>query len=213
MGCQRARRRSLGGRPADAAAYRRKFVATVHRVLACAFRHLVPATLAGKEETDITGVLVEQMRNVVQSRTCPAGAMNFSIHDDQPVSGSGVEGKRRPRIDIVVERTGRGPRPLFHFEAKRLHRSDSVAAYMGDEGMECFLSGKYAPTEPDAGMLGYVQQDTPQTWTTRLRKGLEARGMNLSPHPADPALPYTYRSSHLRSGRPFELFHVLLVCA
>ena len=213
MGCQRVRRRSLGGRPADAAAYRRKFVATVHRVLALASRRLAPATLAQREETDITGVLVEEMRTVVQNRSCPTGATNFSIHDDQPVSGTGVEGKRRPRIDIVVERTGLGPRPLFHFEAKRLHRSDSVAAYMGAEGMECFLSGKYAQTEPDAGMLGYVQQDTPKTWTTRLAESFAARGMQLDPHPSDPALPYTYRSSHLRGGRPFELFHVLLVCA
>jgi hypothetical protein len=213
MPCQRVRRRSLGGRPADAAVYRRKFVATVHRVLALASRRLAPAALAQKEETDITGVLVEEMRTVVQGRACPAGATNFSVHDDQPVSGTGVEGKRRPRIDIVVERTGPGPRPLFHFEAKRLHRSDSVAAYMGDEGMDCFLSGKYAQTEPDAGMLGYIQKDTPQIWTTRLATGFAARGMRLDRHATDPALPHTYRSNHVRGGKPFELFHVLLVCA
>jgi hypothetical protein len=213
MGYQRIRRQSLGGRPGDAVAYRRKFVTTVHHVLAVAVRRLVAATLAQKEETAITGVLVDEMRVIVESRVCPPGAANFAIHDDQPVSGGGAEGKRRPRIDIVVERTGPGPRPRFHFEAKRLHRSDSVAAYMGDEGMDCFLAGKYAQTEPDAGMLGYVQQGTPETWATRLVKGFVEQGMVLAPHASDPALPHSYRSSHLRNGRPFELFHVLLVCA
>jgi hypothetical protein len=212
MSLERARRRRLGQRPGNASAYRQRFIATVHHVLGTAFLRLRAATLADKEETAITGLLVEQMRALVESRACPAGAQHFAIHDDQPQSGGGVEGKSRPRIDIVVERSGPGRRPRFHFEAKRLHRGDSVAEYIGDEGMKCFLSGKYAKDEPDAGMLGYVQHDTPGAWATRLETKLAAASVDWARHSLSASLPHTYRSSHARNGQPFALFHVLLVC-
>lgn len=184
----------------------------VHRVLAVGFRRLVAATrLLAKEETAITGLLVDQMRALVQGRDCPKGAEHFAIHDDRPESGEAVEGRRRPRIDIVVERTGKGRWPQFHVEAKRLNRPDSVAEYIGNDGVGCFLSGKYAKDEPDAGMLGYIQQGTPQTWATRL--GTKLATMGWTEHPLDVSLPHSYVSSHMRNGRKFELFHVLLVCA
>lgn len=211
MSLRRATPRSLGKRPGNAAVYRRRFVKTVHCVLAGGFRRLVAATLAEKEETAITGVLVDEMRALLERRDCPKGAEHFSVHDDRPESGDGVEGSSRPRIDIIVERTGQGPRPRFHFEAKRLNRSDSVAKYIGNEGMECFLSGKYANHDPDAGMLGYVQRDTPETWATRLSTKLSGAGWAL--HSLHASLPHSYRSNHTRGGRPFELFHVLLLCA
>jgi hypothetical protein len=185
----------------------------VHHVLATGFQRLVAATLAKKEETAITGLLVEQMRAFVASRDCPRGAQHFSVHDDRPEGTNGLEGKRRPRIDIVVERTGMGTRPKFHFEAKRLDRSDSVAEYVGEDGMGCFLSGKYAKGEPDAGMLGYVQQGTPETWAQRLREKLATESVAWAQHSLHVSLPHSYRSSHTRDGQPFGLFHVLLVCA
>lgn len=212
MSLRRAGRGSLGGYPGDAEAYRRRFVVMVHCVLATGFQRLVAARLAKKEETAITGLLVEQMRSLVAGRDCPRGAQHFSVHDDRPEGTDGLEGKRRPRIDIVVERTGTGPRPQFHFEAKRLNRSDSVAEYVGEEGMGCFLSGKYAKGEPDAGMLGYVQEGTPETWSQRLREKLAVESVAWVQHSLHVSLPHSYRSSHTRDGQPFELFHVLLVC-
>jgi hypothetical protein len=88
-----------------------------------------------------------------------------------------------------------------------------VTDYVGDEGMGCFISSKYAKDDPDAGMLGYVQQDTPEAWAARLCVKLGTDGVELQQHTLHASLPHSYRSSHTRAGRQFELFHVLLVCA
>lgn len=112
--------------------------------------------------------------------------------------------------NIVVERSGVNPRPQFHFEAKRLYRSDSLAEYVGDDGMGCFLSGKYAKDEPDAGMIGYIQSETPEVWAARLRCRLA--DASWTEHAFDASFSHSYRSAHLRAGRSFELFHVLLAC-
>ena len=65
-------------------------------------------------------------------------------------------------IDIVV-RAGIDPLVFFGFECKRLNvvRSDGrtrseAAAYVGDEGMGCFLSGQYEGGGESGGMIGYV---------------------------------------------------------
>lgn len=216
--------RALGQAPGDAAVYRRKFVTTVCEVLARGFARLDAASLATKEETAVTGLLVDQMRGLIESRDCPEGAGNFSIHDDRPESSGGEEGKSRPRVDIVVERAVPGPRPRFHFEAKRLNSSGSVADYLGDDGLGCFLSGKYARCDPDAGMLGYVQTDKPADWAGKISRKLDRE---RSAHQLDavgpiwhaetlvPSLKHSYRTTHTGRGRGMrlEVFHVLLVCA
>lgn len=221
MSLQRARRRGIGGRPGEADTYRRPFVVMVHRVLAKGFARLNGMTLAVKEETALTGLLIDQMRSLLDSRKCPRGAEHFSVHDDRPESSDGVEGKHRPRVDIFVERTGRGPRPRFHFEAKRLTDSGSVADYVGDDGLGCFLSGRYARNDPDAGMLGYVQKDKPEDWAARIEKklgnerkkhGLPEKGSFWAEHSLDPSLRYSYRTMHTRGARRLDIFHVLLRC-
>lgn len=211
----------LGVRPGEAAIYRRHFVTVVHRVLAGAYLLLDPATLATKEETAITGLLVDAMRSLLDSREYPDGAHFFDVHDDRPVSAPGVEGKKRGRIDFVVVDTNPRPRPTYSFEAKRLNDSGSVAKYLGRDGLGCLLSGKYAKDEPDAGMLGYVQADQPSEWAERIAKKLdkERKKHGLSPtghiwdaHVLVSQLPHSYRSRHTRNGKAFEVSHVLLLC-
>ena len=76
----------------------------------------------------------------------------------------GKLGKSRPRVDIEFERVVRGKRPRLRFEAKRLNSATghTVAKYLGEEGLGCFLSGKYPMMHAEAGMLGYVQgEDEP----------------------------------------------------
>lgn len=199
----------LGGRPGNAAVYRHRFVRTVHDVLAAGYSLLRPADLAASAEPAITGLLVECMRRVLESRACPPGAEHFAIHDDPPQAFAGTEGNRRPRVDIVVERAEPGRRPRFHFEAKRLVSRDSTNDYVGGRGMGRFLSGRYASDEASAGMLGYVQVESPETWASRLGAAI---GSSWTRHEIDARLRDTFRSHHLRAGQPFELFHVLLVC-
>jgi len=55
---------------------------------------------------------------------------------------------------------GVAKRPRFRFEAKRLHDARSRRAYLGHDGWECYLEGRYARDDDTAGMLGYVQQGT-----------------------------------------------------
>jgi hypothetical protein len=222
MSLRRAWRRGLGQHPGNAAAYRRHFVTTVHRIVAAGFQRLHLATLATKEETEITGLLVGQMREVVESRESPEEWRLFAIHDDRPEGGDGVEGKCRPRIDVFAERTWDRPRPRFCFEAKRLNHSGSAAAYVGDEGLGRFLSGKYAKNDSDAGMLGYVQIGTPGDWAAKIERkldqeraahGLDATGQVWHPESLVPSLTHSYTTTHTRNGHPFQVFHVLLACA
>lgn len=213
---------ALGTRPGEAAIYRQQFVTMVHLVLARAYRQLVPSMLASKEETSITGLLVDAIRTTLDSRDCPDGAEHFAVHDDRPESAAGLEGKRRGRVDIFVERTGRGPRPSFSFEAKRLKSNKCVGKYLGKDGLGCFLSGKYAKHEPDAGMLGYVQANQPLEWAEQIAKkldkerkkhGLPTTGGIWEAHLLVSEIPHSYRTRHMRNGQAFDVFHVLLACA
>ena len=208
--------------PGNAALYRRKFVETVCEVVAAGFARLNAASLAVKEEPAVTGLLVDQMRAIVQSRDCPIGAENFSIHDDRPESGGEHEGKHRPRVDIVVEQAVPGPRPIFQFEAKRMNSTGSVAAYLGDDGLGCFLSSKYGKGASDAGMLGYVQSETPQDWSRKIETKLDqersihqldAVGTIWHKETSVPSLAHLFRTKHTRDGDQFDVFHILLACA
>jgi hypothetical protein len=104
---------------------------------------------------------------------------HMEVLDDPPQALAGRHGKKRPRIDIEFVRTGRGIRPRFHVEAKRLYRSDSVSEYFGPGGLQMFVNGEYAGSWPSAGMLGYVQSDACAVWLRRLASGFAARRLEI----------------------------------
>jgi len=104
---------------------------------------------------------------------------HMEVLDDSPQALAGRFGKKRPRIDIEFVRTGRGIRPRFHVEAKRLYRSDSVNEYFGPRWLQMFISGEYAAGWSSAGMLGYVQSDTCAVWLRRLAAGLASRRVEI----------------------------------
>jgi hypothetical protein len=156
------------------------------------------------------------MRDVTESREAPAWMARYCVHDDEPIECNGKQGMERPRIDIEIEHAMAGRRPRFHFEAKRLYRSDSVAEYVGSAGLGAFLDGTYGADRGDAGMLGYVQQGSPATWAQRLEDKLQAS-------PSDYALTHSwsaeslancrpcYRTKHKRSdGKAVCVYHTLL---
>ena len=128
--------------------------------------------LSREEETGITGELVRGVRKVLESEQAEAWMQHFEVLDDPPQNVPGRLGRSRPRVDIeFVRLSGRGTRPRFHIEAKRLYRSDSVREYFGDDGLGCFIVGRYAAEEDAGGMLGYVQTGTILEWSDRLRTG------------------------------------------
>jgi hypothetical protein len=177
--------------------------------------------LKDKEEPAITGLLVKAIRDAIDGKERLTWAARYAVHDDLPINDGPKEGKKRPRVDIEVESTQPVPHPRFQFEAKLLHRSDSVAEYVGPRGLGCFLSGQYASGHDDAGMLGYVQNGGVPDWVDKICGKLESdrAKYNLSPRgacwkerPAVPGLEFSYQSTHMRTGKSIDIHHTFLVC-
>lgn len=165
------------GRSTNAAAYRRTFVKQVHSLVAEGYARLDRARLQKAQEPAITGELVRQIRKVIDDRGSHvhSWAHRYAIHDDPPQNVRGRQGKKRPRVDIEMERTQRGPHPRFQFEAKKfpVSRKDAVGEYVGDKGLGCFISGLYADTHDETGMLAYVQSGLVEDWIDKVRDRLD----------------------------------------
>src|ERR1017187_3448518 len=147
------------------------FVQNCFLLLIRAHGKLDVRSLQTAEEPHITGELVRLSRALIEGGEADPWMEHIEVLDDPPQSLPGLYGKKRPRIDIEFVRPGRGLRPRFHVEAKRLYRSDSVNEYFGPGGLQMFLTGGYAHGWPSARMLGYVQSDTCATWLGRLTFG------------------------------------------
>ncbi len=185
------------------------------------YRRLKIAALCTAEEDDITGELVRAMKLVVQDPSSPDWVDHYEIREQVPQNVAEKRGKRRPKMDIEVERHQRGPRPCLGFEAKRLGRGAAIGGYLGSEGLGAFLGGYYPTTHGEAGMLGYVQEKTRDEWSARLGQELSvnssrhriARGGELQAFHVEVAMP-AFRSGHTdTAGKPLLVIHVLLAFA
>jgi len=165
----------LVGSPEQQAFYRAVFSRNCMSLLVRAHARLAAALLRGAEEPHITGELIREAQDLIESDQAEAWMEYLEIKDDPPQNVPGRFGKKRPRIDFEFVLVSRGPRPRFHIEAKRLYRSDSVNEYFGSGGLSMFVDGTYAAEWPSAGMLGYVQSDTCTVWLSRLDVGLNLR--------------------------------------
>jgi hypothetical protein len=159
--------------------YRLAFIRKCYILLLRGYDVIKGADMSRAEETSITGELVRGVRVVLESQDAEEWMQFFDLYDDPPQNTPGRLGRSRPRVDIeFVRLSGRGRRPRFHIEAKRLYRSDSVKEYFGEEGLGCFIVGRYAGHETAGGMLGYVQTDTVLKWSARIETGFaEKAGM------------------------------------
>jgi|SRR6266496_4308662 len=118
-----------------------------------AWSKLPSSAKAGKEDK-ITGRLASVMKKEKKARR-----LAFSIHFQAiPL---GPDGPVAARIDFKFL-AGFDEDAYFAFECKRLriprasgldHNTDS---YVGPEGMERFVAGKYSPGQHHGAMLGYV---------------------------------------------------------
>jgi hypothetical protein len=182
------------------------------------YRRLNAGSLKQAEEDDITGELIRAVRLVLQDGTSPDWVDHYDIREQVPQNVPGKQGKRRPKMDIEVERHGRGSRPCLGFEAKRLGRGAAIGGYVGAEGLGAFVSGYYPTTHGEAEMLGYVQQRTSDEWSAKLAQELSGNSAQhrlelageLQPFNIQPAMP-AFRSAHTDvSGKPLFMIHVLL---
>lgn len=200
--------------------YQLAFVRRCHEILGRGYQKLQATTLLEAQETEITGELVRAMKQFLESADAPTWTTNFFVADDPPQNAPGRLGKRRRRVDIEFEHAQHGPRPRLHFEAKRLHKSSSVAEYLGDDGLTLFVNGDYAPGQNVGAMLGYVQEKEPTEWIEQIRVSLtesrEHYGFHLVPGLVKEALTVhlaeTHRSHHdrVRLGRPIAIYHSFL---
>jgi len=189
-----------------------------HRFLAIGYRQALSRIQNGPdEETDITGYICEAIENWFLVN--PQESFLFFIKDDPPLSGGGRTGKRRLKTDIIISYAA-GKRPEFFFEAKRLHRTKAVASrYIGEKGMGCFISGRYASHCHEAAMIGYVQTDTPERWQTTLQSNVEQQPNDLqldrviNSASFEESFPLEWISCHRRFSLPtLSLLHIVLDC-
>jgi len=203
--------------------YRVAFVKNCFVLLVRACDVMDRHSLKSAEEPHITGELVRCARTIVEREDAAPWMEHMEVLDDPPQAVAGRHGKRRPRIDIELVRTGRGMRPRFHIEAKRLYRSDSVNEYFGPGGLQMFVNGEYAGGWSSAGMLGYVQSDTCAVWLRRLAAGFAARRVEICASEGFPdwapagwqgeGLDGVHTSLHDRHPEnlaPIQIFHFLL---
>ncbi len=122
-------------------------------VLSCA------GVLRKRHETEREDVITNRLYKLLRKafRSAPFSlAREHSVFDDSDKEGASG------RIDINFI-SPPGDETYFAIEAKRLHVTfpsgwqSLVGEYTtGEQGMMCFVSGKYAPFQRAAAMLGYV---------------------------------------------------------
>lgn len=172
------------------------------------------------EEPAITGFIAEAIQDRLDAIDSPPWCDQISIKDDPPIRGGGRTGRGCWRPDLIFESTGKRPRPRYHFEAKRLRKKESMDEYLGEGGLCCFISGRYASESAEASMLGYVQSDNLAVWTERIQVAIEedARGKNeylLVPPQRNIQIidlfPLEWLSKHKRiTGNDIFIHHLLL---
>jgi hypothetical protein len=191
-------------------------------LIACGNHRIRAEDHGGSEEDFITQRLKESIQAAQDERSLPRWAYRFFITDQVPVSTPGRVGKKRPKIDLEVQSAEAGPRPVYHFEAKRLRHDDSksVSAYVGKDGLGMFLAELYGRAGDEGAMLGYVQSESPEYWAKKIQGKMERdpkgnhrltddgkwTAANLTPQ-----LAYTYASRHHRPTLcDITIYHTLL---
>ncbi|MGE0679981.1 MAG: hypothetical protein AB7P69_03585 [Candidatus Binatia bacterium] len=208
------------GQSDNANDYRRIFIIRVHQLLELGYRKLTPTDWSKQKEPAITGELVRSMEEVTEDPRLKV-FRHFDVQDDPHINTPGRLGENRYRLDIKIVSSQRLPKSRFSFEAKRLGKRHPATKYVGPEGLGCFLRGDYASAEDDAGMLGYVQSDTAESWARKIQAKLEARRKVFSLHAHSAWRKYPIRSGptytcHTRHNRvtlrrPIDIYHTFLM--
>ncbi|MCP4658036.1 MAG: hypothetical protein GY856_21715 [bacterium] len=208
------------GRSGNAFDYRRMFVERAHQLIKMGYDRMTPSACRTEEEPAITGALVEAICEACDDLRSEEWVDFFAAHDDPPVNDGIRKGKCRRRLDIKIVSSERRPRQVFSFEAKRLSKSHSVGAYLGEEGLGRFLEGEYAGDDEDGGMLGYVQSGDRGAWAAKIGQALAATPERYRVLPGDSwqkwrmaeGPDYTYRSRHMRRPlhRKIDVYHTQL---
>jgi len=141
-----------------------------HQLLAWSFAATRAALPKASDEYDITGLLANAMEQRINDPQTPERFMFYSVHNERPISPGGEQGKKRPKLDIQIERCGVRPKRFYTMEAKRLRDDErasvaaSIAHYFGDEGVGRFVAGRYDAENVEAAMLGCIHAHDAEFW-------------------------------------------------
>lgn len=183
-----------------------------HHLLAWGYRGALPSIYCNCEEDDITSFIADAIEDILNDDLTPKRFDRYSIKPQNPVRGEKRFGKKRRKLDILIERVAR-PRIVYIFEAKRLEKKNHrIKGYLGEEGLERFVSGKtYAAGLPEAAMVAYVQDRSVANWEAELIEALSEA--QVEKRSAVKELKSCLVSHHLRANNStLEIHHILLDC-
>lgn len=182
-------------------------------------------TLKKTSETEREDVLSVRLYKLLIKDKLFRSAPYIPVPEHQIFDDSGKEG-HSGRIDINFI-CPPGVETYFAIEAKRLHVTfpsgwqSLISEYVtGDQGMMCFVSGKYSGAQQAAAMLGYVFDGD----IGKARRGIDnsvcknAGLLKLSPphqlqsSPILPGRPVD-ETCHQLASRPFTIYHLLVSAA
>lgn len=171
-----------------------------------------------EREEDITGLIRSGIREKLDEEL-PSRFQRYFPANEDPVDEHGVLGKKRPRVDILIESSHTRPRKRYRLEAKRCHSHKSnYRIHWYAEGVTAFLEGLYANDSPEAGLLGLMQSNDAQYWMQKLAEKLTedfslAAKSPLADAILTPDVPFMSSSHHARqNGSSITLFHAFLDC-
>lgn len=171
-------------------------------------------------EDDLSDRLFKRLRNDRRLRASP-----FSIHREARVYDDVIDqAGHMGRVDLCCMCPG-GDQTYFAIEAKRLHVifpsgwASLVSEYVsGDQGMMCFVTGKYAETQQKGAMLGYVFDGDVRRARSGITKSIDKNKNKLrivgeSGLVRSDIVKRRQRvdeTCHLLGKRPFTLYHILV---
>ena len=195
-----------------------------HQLLFWGHQKALPQIHCDLEEEEITGLIVEAMREKLKDTAIPERFYDrYSVGEEKPLAVEGRTGKRRRKLDIVVESNlPREIRPEYIFEAKRLRKNGyPIGKYIGEDGLQCFVKGIYASQYPEAAMVGYVQSDAASYWESELKRSFDGDLNNnlrikqlLQKVQVLFSIPDVWVSEHERiTGSAIAVYHIFLNCS
>src|SRR5581483_10273559 len=174
-------------------------------------------------EEDITGLIrmgINETLDELDDDLLPRFQF-YSAHNEDPVDDHDTSGKKRPRVDVLIECSGSRPRKRYRFEAKRCARKRYKSKYSIEwyvQGIAAFLDGLYAKDAPEGGLLGLMQSDDAKYWKKELSTKLKNDASLCCQSVLSDVCPTTDLSdmavsAHLRSdGSAIDLYHAFLDC-
>lgn len=205
--------------------YHSEFRNHVHQLLIWGYKDARKRIKSQHDETDITGFIAEAIDAKLDAPDSPLWCNQCFLKEDPPVPSGDRTGRRRGRPDLIFGLVTKRPRLKYFFESKRLRKQSThrESYYLGEEGLQRFLHGYYAKECSEAGMLGYVQCDTVDEWSSRLKTAINDDAANENKLLLKPPLRNVYIlreitnewvSEHNRENREnsISIHHILLDC-